>query len=361
MFPPGHRAQDPDGPIRSTDNDAALARLSSVQKQYLHDPYVRYLVPRAHLQPPRPPLINIGTYMRTTGIDKLVNEWMHKANQLGQKCQIVSLGAGSDTRKTGSRSGDLAAYIEVDFPEIVTKKAMSIRKSKELSAVLGEPGQVKVGGGGTELHSANYHLLSADLRQSPEEALGPLFRNTENDIHGQPVLSPSLPTLVLFECVLAYMDPSLSSQLLRWLVDYMSKEVGVLGCVVYEMYKLNDSFGRVMLANLKTRNVALPGVEPFISLDTLSERFTQSGFSAARALSLYDIRRNYVEDSELERIAKLEFLDETEELDLVLDHYAISWGLYLASLNDDGTSWGDWGLKQKGGVRQGATRDSNIG
>lgn len=98
MFPPGHRSQDPDASIRSTDNDAALARLSAVQKQYLHDPFVRHLVPRAHLQPPRPPLINIGTYVRTAGIDKLVDEWMHKAKETGQKCQIVSLGAGSDTR-----------------------------------------------------------------------------------------------------------------------------------------------------------------------------------------------------------------------------------------------------------------------
>jgi [phosphatase 2A protein]-leucine-carboxy methyltransferase len=55
-------------------------------------------------------------------------------------------------------------------------------------------------------------------------------------------------------------------------------------------------------------------------------------------------------DVSLDRIAKLEFLDETEELDLVLDHYAISWGLHLASLNDETTQWGDWGLKQKSGV-----------
>jgi len=90
--------QDPDASIRSTDNDAALARLSAVQKRYLADPFVRHLVPRAHLQPPRPPLINIGTYVRTAAIDKLVDEWIEITRQAGQKCQILSLGAGSDTR-----------------------------------------------------------------------------------------------------------------------------------------------------------------------------------------------------------------------------------------------------------------------
>lgn len=46
------------------------------------------------------------------------------------------------------------------------------------------------------------------------------------------------------------------------------------------------------------------------------------------------------------RISKLEFLDETEELDLVLAHYAISWGLFLGN-SDMNADWGHWGLKQQ--------------
>jgi [phosphatase 2A protein]-leucine-carboxy methyltransferase len=90
--------QDPDTPIRQTDSDAAVARLSAVQKHYLDDPFVTHLVPRAHLQPNRPPLINIGTYVRTRGIEDLVERWLSLAKEQGEKCQIVSLGAGSDTR-----------------------------------------------------------------------------------------------------------------------------------------------------------------------------------------------------------------------------------------------------------------------
>ena len=99
MFPPGHsRPLDPDAPIRATDNDAALARLSAVQKGYIEDPFVKHLVPRAHLQPARPPLINIGTFVRSHGIDLLVEQWLLMARAAGKKAQIVSLGAGSDTR-----------------------------------------------------------------------------------------------------------------------------------------------------------------------------------------------------------------------------------------------------------------------
>lgn len=32
----------------------------------------------------------------------------------------------------------LATYVEIDFAEVTSKKAMMIRKSKELSAIVGE-------------------------------------------------------------------------------------------------------------------------------------------------------------------------------------------------------------------------------
>lgn len=89
---------DSDAPVRATDNDAALARLSAVQKGYLSDPFISQLVPRAHLQPARPPLINIGTYLRGKGLDELVESFIHLAEQDDKKVQVVSLGAGSDTR-----------------------------------------------------------------------------------------------------------------------------------------------------------------------------------------------------------------------------------------------------------------------
>ncbi|ESK97369.1 leucine carboxyl methyltransferase [Moniliophthora roreri MCA 2997] len=328
---------DLDASIRLTDTDAALARLSAVQKQYLSDPFIKALVPRAQFQPARPPLINVGTFVRTVAIDDLVQQWL----DIGKKCQIVSLGAGSDTRywrlATGPYKDSLSAYIEVDFAENTMKKAMAIRKSKELNAVLGS--DVKLAQGGTALHSPIYHLLPADLRDPPSVALKPL---AELGNTGKPILDPSLPTLLLFECVLCYMSPEASNTLLRWFSEYTSS---VLGTMVYEMFGLEDSFGRVMVNNLKARNVTLPGAEPYPTLASLPNRFLTLGYTAAHALTLKDIRRQYINPQELERISKLEFLDEVEELDLVLDHYAITWGVLLPS--PDSLSWRNWGLKQK--------------
>ena len=90
---------DGDAAIRQTDSDAALARWSAVQRQYFTDPFIKPLLPRgAQHQPPRAPLINVGTYVRSEGIDRLVEEWFQLSAQEGKQCQIVSLGAGSDTR-----------------------------------------------------------------------------------------------------------------------------------------------------------------------------------------------------------------------------------------------------------------------
>ena len=105
--------------------------------------------------------------------------------------------------------------------------------------------------GGMGLKSKIYHLSSADLRSPPSEALRHLFANTPDRL-----LSPSLPTLLLFECVLVYMSPAESSAVIQSFVRYFSQEQsGVLGSVVYEMFGLGDAFGRVMLNNLKVRTI----------------------------------------------------------------------------------------------------------
>lgn len=46
------------------------------------------------------------------------------------------------------------------------------------------------------------------------------------------------------------------------------------------------------------------------------------------------------------RISSLEMLDEIEELELVLQHYAVTWGVKLPH---DGVkaNWKDWGLKTR--------------
>ena len=104
-------------------------------------------------------------------------------------------------------------------------------------------------GGGTAVHSPVYRLIPADLRSPPQVALSHALVDSSEG----PLLSPSLPTLIVFECVLAYMSPAASNAVIQWFADYLSAttEGAMLGGIVYEMFGLNDSFGKVMLNNLK--------------------------------------------------------------------------------------------------------------
>lgn len=58
---------------------------------------------------------------------------------------------------------------------------------------------------------------------------------------------------------------------------------------------------------------------------------------------MYALHFGFLLSHMIHRISKLEFLDEIEELDLVLSHYAVSWGLYLTNPSL-ATVWGSWGL-----------------
>ncbi|KZO93872.1 leucine carboxyl methyltransferase [Calocera viscosa TUFC12733] len=328
MFSP----PDTDSATRSTDQDALHARLSASRLGYIPDPWAALFLSRPQGVQNRPGLINVGTWLRTRSVDLLVEEFIARVEG-GGKVQVLSVGAGSDTRfwrlATGPLKDRLAKYIEVDFPEITSSKARSIWKHARLKVVLGA---CKLDAGGTALHSEVYHLLPFDLRQPPA-ALGALLN-----------LDAALPTLLLAECVLPYMPPEAGGALLHWATAGLGLggERVPVGVVLYEMFGLGDAFGGVMRENLAARGVSIPGTLP--SLHALQERFEAAGYTQSSALTLQDIRTHYVPRSETERVATLELIDEYEELDLVLRHYAVAW----ASKGLAGEGEGEWGLRKAG-------------
>jgi hypothetical protein len=52
------------------------------------------------------------------------------------------------------------------------------------------------------------------------------------------------------------------------------------------------------------------------------------------------------------RIGKLEMLDEVEELDLVLEHYAVTWGVKLPSDGSTTAAWDRWGMEPTGDTQE---------
>ncbi|KAH7334641.1 S-adenosyl-L-methionine-dependent methyltransferase [Rhizoctonia solani] len=240
-----HKIKDSDSATRETDTDAAHSRLSAVRQGYLTDPYLTPLVPRARFVPTRAPLMNVGTYVRSTAIDMLVESWLNLAGPETKKRQIVSLGAGSDTRywrlMDKGFAKQIASYVELDFTENTSRKAKAVMQSELLRNVLGP--DVKIERGGTGLSSPNYHLIPLDLRDGAP-ALESLV-SYSSAISAS--LDPNLPTLFIAECVFVYMPPSASDAILQW----FSKTFKNVAGIVYEMFGLQDSFGKVLKDNLR--------------------------------------------------------------------------------------------------------------
>lgn len=96
LVPTTMSTPDYDEGTRSTDGSAAHARISAARAGYISDDFLPHMVPRSKHLPSQQPLIHIGTFHRAESIDRLFHNFLALDN--GCPKQIVSLGAGSDTR-----------------------------------------------------------------------------------------------------------------------------------------------------------------------------------------------------------------------------------------------------------------------
>ncbi|KAF2274847.1 leucine carboxyl methyltransferase [Westerdykella ornata] len=316
------RGSNADDAVRNTDQDAAGSRVSCVDLGYLHDPYAKLFA----LEPAtrRLPLLNRGTYVRTSAIDLLIDRFMMAAPETAK--QIISLGAGTDTRYfrlCDKYPSAKLVYHEIDFPTNTAAKLAAIQRHAQLHSKLrtdSPQDPASLGPGATTYHSATYNVHALDLRS---------LAHTIADATPQtlPNLDPSIPTLILSEMCLVYLQAStVSSIISRFVNDFLPTPTPV-SLVLYEPILPNDAFGRVMTSNLSSRNIYLPTLSAYPELGDQRARLKQYGLAdGAKAADNEWIWREWIPEEEKERVAGLEFLDEMEELDLLLKHYCVAWG-----------------------------------
>ncbi|KAF7717504.1 Uncharacterized protein PECH_007942 [Penicillium ucsense] len=328
--------------VQSTDGDASVSRLSAVQLGYLNDPFARVLTPPNSAQR-RLPIINRGTYVRTVAIDQLVDRFLNDPSSTGSHCkkQIISLGAGSDTRvfRLFARRdySSRLIYHEIDFAVNTSAKIRTIRSTPQLQRGLGieeTKDNVSISDAGDALHSPSYHIHPCDLRSLKADP------SITESLLG---IDRGLPTLLISECCLIYLLPSEAVQVLTFFTEHLfgspqgSSEKGELqrgcantvplGLILYEPIRPNDAFGRTMVSNLATRGIQLQTLHKYSSLGAQRVRLLEQGFRAGQAAADIDfIWEWWVSEEEKERVAGLEMLDEMEEWKLLAQHYCVSWG-----------------------------------
>lgn len=333
--PPQSRSskQRADTAIRSTDNDAMGSRLSAIMQRYIPgDPFTPMLASNEASTSAtisrRSPIINIGTYLRSRAIDRLVHNFLVQSDS---PKQILSLGAGSDSRFWRLRSDPaiktLSHYLELDFPHLTTAKVGRIRKRQELASNIGN--DLWMSEDQSSFQTDRYSLIACDLRTLSDD------QNATSILKKH--LDPNKETLIIAECVLAYLSPQESNSLLSFLGNILTRpsalcyEMCVAGGDATSPDAPPSRFGSVMLSNLQSRSLDMQGARAFSTLSSHKDRFqkglgqsdtNKNGKGAAQTLK--NVWQG-IEEDEKQRLSRLEGLDEVEELEILLAHYAISW------------------------------------
>lgn len=319
-----------DNAVKGTDQDAAGSRVSCVELGYLHDPYAKLFA----IQPStrRLPLLNrgmlpmlvdviylltnTGSYVRTSAIDILVSKFLLTYPSSAK--QIVSLGAGTDTRffRLSDAYPDVRlVYHEIDFPTNTLPKIACIQRHPALYRKL-----LQIPKTSSSYHSATYNIHALDLRSLATPSQDAPLPDLLN-------LDPNIPTLILSEMCLVYMQPSTVQGIVSTFTTRYFRPTTPVSLVLYEPILPQDAFGRTMISNLQTRNIHLPTFASYPELGDQRARLSGYGFKdGAKAADTDFIWKSWISEDEKERVASLEMLDELEELELLLKHYCFAWG-----------------------------------
>lgn len=258
-----------------------------------------------------------GTYTRTTALDILVDQFLSESDghPTAEK-QIVSLGAGTDTRCLRLLSQSLPraiTYHEVDFPVICDSKFSTVSKQAALRTILQVPVYVE-GDKSWKAQSQNGSQLwchGLDLRELAHAGDTSKLNGIKTD----------LPTLLISECCLCYLQMAEAEGVIKYFAD----RIPDLGIVLYEPVKPDDPFGRMMISNLAARGVRMPTLDAYKEPQDQETRLRDAGFAQVKVMTVDRIWDTWVPEKEKERVDCLEGLDEVEEWKLLAGHYVVAW------------------------------------
>ncbi|KAM0431953.1 hypothetical protein ACHAPT_005208 [Fusarium lateritium] len=324
-----------DATIQGTDTDASVSRLSAVDLGYLDDPYAQFFVqsvdgPAAR----RLPIIN-----RDTLVDSFLNDY--EGAELGSSPkQIVSLGAGTDTRPFrlfASKSRPGLVYHEIDFEVVASRKLRTVQATPPLRNILTNiSNDTKSTWSSRPTSGGEYYCHGQDLRNlAPSKA-----PDADDDSSSQsqdkseitlPGLRNDIPTLLLSECCLCYLSATQASNV----ISFFSSRIPSLATVIYEPTHPDDAFGRMMVSNLAARRIQMPTLDKYPTPEAQRTRMSEAGFETVHHMTIEGIWETWVSPEEKERVDSLEGLDEVEEWKLLAAHYIVVWA-------SKGNGFGSW-------------------
>lgn len=246
-------------------------------------------------------IILLGTFLRTVSIDSIVREFIKTNVELDKKYQIISLGAGFDTRlfrfmdEFGNKLDGLK-YFEIDFDQVIREKKRIVEKKPILKEL-----------------SASWRPISFDLNAG-----------ISDEIFGKD-LDPSVPALIIAECCLMYLTADAGDKIISWSGNTFKSTLTFCSFdpILSDDVK-SDPFSKVMLENFEKRGLDTRSLLEYPSRNSAIDRFKKR-FSHVDSFTMFQLEttESLVSKQQRRDVLIKAALDEYEEWNLLAEHYLL--------------------------------------
>jgi len=318
--------EDEEIAVQGTASEALVSKHSAMRLGYYED---KFLPVFCRKKDRKQPIINRGYYARVECV-QLVTKKFLKLTEYEER-QILVIGGGYDTtclKVLDEKTPNLNCF-EVDFPDLIDRKAFLLMATAMTRQTLygseDLPAEVSTAASLMTSKKTNYGymlndkmtLISADLKD-----VATLLECLENS-----TFNFGVPTLLISECVLVYMDRSSVQSLSSGIRNRFEAESGTNAKALwlsYDMFNPEDRFGQIMRRNLRAGGIHVPGFEDYPKIEDQSQRFLSTGWQSTETISMLQAFRNMISAKERARIARVEIFDEIEEWEMIMQHYCLT-------------------------------------
>ena len=290
--------------VEGTNDFSIVSKLSAASAGYFEDDFLGEFVEKKRR---RAGLINWGYYVRYKSLESSFENIVQTlCDRKDRKFQILSIGAGFDTTYFSTKlktKADNFVFYEIDLPSNVSRKSKLIERSDRCVKMLKNPTFSPDG-----IVDENFILFACDL--ADQVKLNTRLLNYNFDFN--------LPTVILSECVITYMEEKDSTNLIRFLASKLPHA----SFIVYEQIRPLDGFGQFMVEHFKTIGSPIKGVHKYSDTERQARRYQDCGWQQCQTRTLTEVF-NSLEQREINRIKTLEPFDEFEEFVLKTSHYLV--------------------------------------
>ena len=309
------QAPGPTGRVQATNDESIVCKKSAAARGYYDD---RFLAAFAGRKTRRTAFINRGYFARVQCVRNAVKGFVAGAEG---PVQVVSLGCGFDTAFFQLYAADPEAcaeltWVDVDFPDLVARKAEAIRNDPGLRDLL-RLGGPEPAGPAPVRSACGYTLLGLDLRD---------LKGARSVLFGDLGLNPAVPTLLFAECVLNYMTKAQADRLIRWIPANFAEAA----LFSYDQARPWDAFGKMLCGNLGKKGAGLKGIDAAASPATQLARWRRLAWTGGGSVAMGTVYAELDPDS-VARVEALEPFDEFEDWHVKCGHYTVCWGLTAPS------------------------------